>query len=653
MSVWVGLFLFFVVAVVYVFTMPAFHTEIEDTYMHLRKVSTNSAMEQFAGNHLLHRFSVYGFYNLWRSLGYSGSAELPTQLLNLIAGLSILFVFHTLTAHLGFSRFLRMLSLCFLASCFSFWFATVECDTYPIATAFVMLAIHRLILIQRDFAKIQNHILLGVFAGCAVLFHIMNLLLAPLVFAFYMHNYLRGSCVISVYAKPFIWCSVAFCLAVMTPYFLVSGEVAHWKPVDMVHWIAGHANSGEWGYWAVSDPAKALVGLCRSVVGGHFILGSPTVKEGLSSLFPHVDLREEVYIAENLSGFWKVFLPVLALFCLGGGLFLVSQVLRVQPWRRAKPFSGNSFRFFLMCFVAAYTLFVVWWEPVNSRHWYPILPPLILFAGTIVAPVFVRPGTKGVAVFIVAGVFMMNLCGSIYPQTDPANDYWRAHYAWFREHCQEECTIVSGAGYVSDSFLRYETRARVISLGRRYGLSEGHLHEIVASSAGPVYISSTALDAESRPQQRKSGNDGVPVSLQPHLTKVHEDAFQTIYELAKNAMPRFWFDTPEARDAITASLNDEPYGHILTNEELTAWGCDFPDNRYGDLIYLMDPGHLLCPSYMGEKPLAGMHGYHPEDRDSVVAFMSNHIDADRLQHLMDIKAIIRKDLVHQMQARTR
>ena len=107
-----------------------------------------------------------------------------------------------------------------------------------------------------------------------------------------------------------------------------------------------------------------------------------------------------------------------------------------------------------------------------------------------------------------------------------------------------------------------------------------------------------------------------------------------------STMARFWFDTPEARDAITESLNEEHHGHILTDAELTAWGCDFPDNRYGDLIYLMDPGHLLCPSFMGEKPLAGMHGYHPEDKDSVAAFMTNAEDAETPGQLVDMYGLM-------------
>ena len=52
------------------------------------------------------------------------------------------------------------------------------------------------------------------------------------------------------------------------------------------------------------------------------------------------------------------------------------------------------------------------------------------------------------------------------------------------------------------------------------------------------------------------------------------------------------------------------------------WGIDFPDRRYGELFFLLDPGILLCPSHLGVKPLAGMHGYEPQDPASVASFFS-------------------------------
>lgn len=90
-----------------------------------------------------------------------------------------------------------------------------------------------------------------------------------------------------------------------------------------------------------------------------------------------------------------------------------------------------------------------------------------------------------------------------------------------------------------------------------------------------------------------------------------------------STMARFWFLRPGARELVTQALREEPRGRILDDATLTRWGCDFPGQHYGELFFLMDPGVLLCPSFMGETALAGMHGYSPEDPHSRALYASN------------------------------
>lgn len=90
-----------------------------------------------------------------------------------------------------------------------------------------------------------------------------------------------------------------------------------------------------------------------------------------------------------------------------------------------------------------------------------------------------------------------------------------------------------------------------------------------------------------------------------------------------STMARFWFLNPEAEPAIRAVLEKETQGKILSPEQMKEWGCDFKTNRYGDLFFLVNPGLLLCPSFLGETHLAGMHGYDPTDKDSIASFATN------------------------------
>lgn len=103
-----------------------------------------------------------------------------------------------------------------------------------------------------------------------------------------------------------------------------------------------------------------------------------------------------------------------------------------------------------------------------------------------------------------------------------------------------------------------------------------------------------------------------------------------------STMARFWFLTPGSEGKIREALAQEPKGRILDEATLHAWGADFPDRRYGELFFLMNPGILLCPSHMGVKPLAGMHGYEPEDPGSVASFFSTVPLADPPKALADL-----------------
>jgi len=117
--------------------------------------------------------------------------------------------------------------------------------------------------------------------------------------------------------------------------------------------------------------------------------------------------------------------------------------------------------------------------------------------------------------------------------------------------------------------------------------------------------------------------------------------YAAIYD---STMARFWFLTPPAREAITAALSAIPEGHIMTAEELAGYGCDFPDQRYGQLFFLLEPGNLLCPSFMGEKPLAGMHGYDPTHRDSLASYLTNCTATRIPRRLDDFYALMREEI---------
>jgi hypothetical protein len=62
----------------------------------------------------------------------------------------------------------------------------------------------------------------------------------------------------------------------------------------------------------------------------------------------------------------------------------------------------------------------------------------------------------------------------------------------------------------------------------------------------------------------------------------------------------------------------------VRNAELEELGALFPDRYFGELIFLVEEGVLIVPSHMGERPIRGMHGYHPDAPHSYASLLTNY-----------------------------
>ena len=90
-----------------------------------------------------------------------------------------------------------------------------------------------------------------------------------------------------------------------------------------------------------------------------------------------------------------------------------------------------------------------------------------------------------------------------------------------------------------------------------------------------------------------------------------------------STMARFWFFSDRARTEVSRLLDKTPQGRILEDAELEKMQTLFPDRYFGELIYLVKEGVLIVPSDMGERPITAMHGYHPSDKHSYAALVTN------------------------------
>jgi predicted AlkP superfamily pyrophosphatase or phosphodiesterase len=111
-----------------------------------------------------------------------------------------------------------------------------------------------------------------------------------------------------------------------------------------------------------------------------------------------------------------------------------------------------------------------------------------------------------------------------------------------------------------------------------------------------------------------------------------------------STMARFWFFDKRAREMVTQRLKQIPEGRIVPDEELAELGTLFPDRYFGELIFLAREGVLIVPSHMGERPIRGMHGYHPKDIHSYASLCTNQeFIPDDISSIPDVFRLMKRD----------
>jgi len=111
-----------------------------------------------------------------------------------------------------------------------------------------------------------------------------------------------------------------------------------------------------------------------------------------------------------------------------------------------------------------------------------------------------------------------------------------------------------------------------------------------------------------------------------------------------STMARFWFFNQRARQAIVQRLEQAPEGRIISDAELDQMHTLFPDRYFGELIFLVREGVLIVPSHMGERPIRAMHGYHPADKHSYAALLSNQPDLpDKVSSITHLFPLMTRD----------
>jgi hypothetical protein len=107
---------------------------------------------------------------------------------------------------------------------------------------------------------------------------------------------------------------------------------------------------------------------------------------------------------------------------------------------------------------------------------------------------------------------------------------------------------------------------------------------------------------------------------------------------------RFWWRSSAARGEVRAALAGLGGGRWLEDAELERAGVLFPGREYGEDVFLLDPGILMVPSFMGSRPLAAMHGYDPAHPAMAALLGSNRPLPAEVGSLQDVRGFLEGEL---------
>ena len=134
----------------------------------------------------------------------------------------------------------------------------------------------------------------------------------------------------------------------------------------------------------------------------------------------------------------------------------------------------------------------MFYVPQNIEMWISLGPIVFLALGLLTVPIIHKTRIRISMGIILICLFLINLFGSVLPQTDPEHDYWHKFNSWLIKNCKTGDLVVSGSGTISDRYVKYYSGAEVFSTLYSDQTLEKEFQEVIAShKTKKIYFSST------------------------------------------------------------------------------------------------------------------------------------------------------------------
>jgi hypothetical protein len=307
------------------------HVHTFDALSYVLDVDRKPWPELFHPHHLAYGPVGVLVRNLAQALGWSGSAMLPLQITNALAGALGVALFFALVQEVTRRLDLALCAALLLGASYAYWYYAVEVEVYTIAALFLIICLWLMVWqIKQPLRWVW--VALGIAQGIAALFHQTNVLLSvPVAWLIVSARASYQASGVAAKIQALLLYGLPFTLVVVGSYLAVGFEVGGFRSWSaFVTWMGGYALTGWWGGPITVDKwAELSVGLSETLAqpGG----------------------------------------ALLGLLLVGLLVFYTQKLALVY----------RSLAAVLLVWTMAYGAFFLWWEPDNIEFWIASLPPAI------------------------------------------------------------------------------------------------------------------------------------------------------------------------------------------------------------------------------------------------------------------------------------
>lgn len=333
--------------------------------------------------------------------------------LSVLAALMTVWVFHRIMHRLGVESRIALVCAGVLLFSYSFWHFSLQAEPHLPSLAFMAGFLYVAVAFYRAPSS-GMAALAALWLGLATLFHQTSILLAP---AFLLPQMIWPH-------RPTTWTRHipafvgTYFLAAIVPYLLVGWFVRDLQTVpEFKAWLMGVSTWGSWGGWTWTTPIKSVVGILRSLLGSHFMLGIDPVMSMATNVFPAASWDDELLVAQRVPDWLRFVL----LFLEVGVLVVVIRVAVGLPRRIMRIWHDRrDVVAFLLVWLGLYGGFIMWWAPERAEFWIPVILPALVIVGLSFGHDARPTGRAGnVGIVFLLGLLVVNFGGSIWPQSRP------------------------------------------------------------------------------------------------------------------------------------------------------------------------------------------------------------------------------------------